>query len=138
MFFKGGTLFYVNLEYMRVIAIVVLVAFMMSCQNGMIPCPTVKTAKLKRSNVNRGFTASSKYPGAERDVTENSASGTSSQSETTSNKTTRSKYIKHVSVEEWDCPKPGSKKYMPKSVKENIKRNMKRISSESDSTRYQR
>jgi hypothetical protein len=124
---------------MRVILILVIAAFTLSCQTGMIPCPKVKTVKLKRSFTNRGFTASSKsHPGAEQDLTENSASGTSAQSETTTNRTSRNKYIKHVSVEEWDCPKPGSKKYMPKSVKENIKRNMKRISSESDSTRYQR
>jgi hypothetical protein len=38
--------------------------------------------------------------------------------------------ITHVSVEEWDCPQPGKKKYMPKQVKQNIRKNMKRISSD--------
>ncbi|HEY9049609.1 MAG TPA: hypothetical protein VIN08_27115 [Ohtaekwangia sp.] len=50
------------------------------------------------------------------------------------------KTITHVSVEEWDCPRPGVKKYMPKEVKQNIRKNMKRINSgeqqnEADSVR---
>jgi hypothetical protein len=40
------------------------------------------------------------------------------------------KYVKNVSVEEWDCPEPGSKKYMPRHVRENIRRNYKKITSE--------
>ncbi|HTF16423.1 MAG TPA: hypothetical protein VK658_00050 [Chryseolinea sp.] len=36
-------------------------------------------------------------------------------------------YIKNVSMEEWDCPRPGSKKYMPKSVKDNIRKNKKKF-----------
>ncbi|HEY9487860.1 MAG TPA: hypothetical protein VIQ51_05990 [Chryseosolibacter sp.] len=34
--------------------------------------------------------------------------------------------IQHVDVEELDCPKPGEKK-MPKAVKENIRKNRKKI-----------
>jgi len=37
--------------------------------------------------------------------------------------------VKNISVEEWDCPRPGAKKYMPKNVKENIRRNMQKIKS---------
>ncbi|MGC3943176.1 MAG: hypothetical protein QM762_01340 [Chryseolinea sp.] len=37
------------------------------------------------------------------------------------------RYIKNVSMEEWDCPRPGAKKYMPKSVKDNIKKNKKKF-----------
>jgi hypothetical protein len=32
-----------------------------------------------------------------------------------------------VDVEELDCPKPGSKKTMPRAVKENIRKNKKKI-----------
>jgi hypothetical protein len=30
-------------------------------------------------------------------------------------------------MEEWDCPRPGSKKYLPKSVKDNIKKNKRKF-----------
>jgi hypothetical protein len=39
--------------------------------------------------------------------------------------------IQSVSVEEWDCPRPGQKKYMPKSVKENIRKNLKKVTKDS-------
>lgn len=38
-------------------------------------------------------------------------------------------FVDHVSVEEWDCPKPGAKKYMPKAVKENIRKNFRKMNS---------
>jgi hypothetical protein len=50
-----------------------------------------------------------------------------------SSKSSENMAVKNISVEEWDCPKPGSKKYMPKTVKENIKKNFKKINSASDS-----
>jgi hypothetical protein len=39
-------------------------------------------------------------------------------------------YIQNVSVEEWDCPKPGTKRYMPKSVKDNIRKNWRKFESD--------
>jgi hypothetical protein len=35
--------------------------------------------------------------------------------------------IQHVDVEELDCPKPGEKKTMPRAVKENIRKNKKKV-----------
>ena len=35
--------------------------------------------------------------------------------------------MQHVDVEELDCPKPGTKKVMPKAIKENIRRNKKKV-----------
>jgi hypothetical protein len=35
--------------------------------------------------------------------------------------------MQHVDVEELDCPKPGAKKTMPRGVKENIRKNKKKI-----------
>jgi hypothetical protein len=40
------------------------------------------------------------------------------------------RYVQNVSMEEWDCPKPGSKRYMPKSVKDNIRKNWRKIESD--------
>jgi hypothetical protein len=37
--------------------------------------------------------------------------------------------IQNISVEEWDCPRPEAKKYMPKSIKENIRKNLKKMNS---------
>jgi hypothetical protein len=33
--------------------------------------------------------------------------------------------LEKINVEEWDCPKPGAKKNMPKALRENIKKNRK-------------
>jgi len=35
--------------------------------------------------------------------------------------------MQHVDVEEMDCPKPGEKKTMPRAVKENIRKNRKKV-----------
>jgi hypothetical protein len=59
---------------------------------------------------------------------EDTENGTKSSSRTI--KGIDTKVIRNVSVEEWDCPKPGTRKYMPKKVKENIKRNIKKIKSD--------
>jgi hypothetical protein len=39
-------------------------------------------------------------------------------------------YVGNISMEEWDCPRPGAKRYLPKSVKENIKKNKKKFQAE--------
>jgi hypothetical protein len=38
----------------------------------------------------------------------------------------RTPELEHVSVEEWDCPRPGAKN-LPKSVKQNIRKNQKKV-----------
>ncbi|MEO5602673.1 MAG: hypothetical protein ABIR06_17255 [Cyclobacteriaceae bacterium] len=51
----------------------------------------------------------------------------------TAKNTHKYRYVKytmqHVDVEELDCPKPGAKKTLPKAVKENIRKNKKKIRS---------
>jgi hypothetical protein len=37
------------------------------------------------------------------------------------------KVVSNVSVEEWDCPQPGKRKYMPRQVKANIRKNFEKI-----------
>ncbi len=43
---------------------------------------------------------------------------------------TNARFIKNVSVTEWDCPRLGRKHYLPKAVKENIRKNMDKIKSD--------
>jgi hypothetical protein len=97
----------------RFIVIVILICT--ACHGGLIPCPKPKTAKLQKSFKPSPslLTAKANQPETEaqkKDVKLNDV-----------------RYIQNVSMEEWDCPKPGSKHYMPKSIKENIKRNKKKI-----------
>jgi hypothetical protein len=98
--------------------IIVVVLFCTACQGGKIPCPKIKTAKLQK---NYRPPASAYSAKANQEEPENQ------RKEGRANDV---HFIQNISVEEWDCPKPGSKHYMPKSVKENIKRNKKKIESD--------
>jgi hypothetical protein len=44
---------------------------------------------------------------------------------------TKYRYVKytmqHIDVEELDCPRPGEKKVMPRAVKENIRKNRRKV-----------
>lgn len=100
--------------------ILLLFALLTACQSGRISCPEPKFAKLKKSTPHRSY-YSPQF---------SAANETEEESRQTKGTRTNSKMITHVSVEEWDCPQPGKKKYMPKTVKQNIRKNMKRISSD--------
>jgi hypothetical protein len=81
-------------------------------------CPEVKTVKLKKRPSNyllrtpqRSLTASNHQEEKERPRVDFRVN----------------RNVKSIdSIEEWDCPKPGSKA-MPKSVKENIRKNRKKF-----------
>jgi hypothetical protein len=100
----------------------VLLVLCIACQSGKIPCPHIKAPKAKRTTINKRNLqyASARREQEEQQETKNQSSG----------RNTDPRFVKHVSVEEWDCPHPGEKRYMPKSVKDNIRRNMKRINSD--------
>lgn len=87
-----------------------------ACQTGLIPCPRVKTAKLHKTY--RPPSPSQFSARAEQPEPEPGNQNTRPGSE---------HYISNVSMEEWDCPRPGAKKYMPKSVKDNIRKNKKKF-----------
>lgn len=97
--------------------IIVILIICTSCQSGIIPCPKVKTAKLHKSFKP---SASSLTARASQEP----------EAETRKVKANEGHFIQNVSVEEWDCPKPGKKRYMPKSVKDNIRKNKKKIESD--------
>lgn len=95
-----------------------------ACHSGLIPCPRVKTVRM-RNQPHRYFYESQETLSADAKTNVHGRSA----------KTDDGRSVKNVSVEEWDCPRPGVKKYMPRNVKENIKRNMEKMTSSSDSTR---
>jgi hypothetical protein len=98
--------------------LMILLVFCTSCMGGLIPCPTVKADKMKKSRGRSAYfgpkmvTASAK----EKEKTPTDVARRSRPE-------TRPA-LEHINVEEWDCPKPGSKK-MPKALKENIRKNKK-------------
>jgi hypothetical protein len=89
-----------------------------ACRSGEIACPHVKGVKLNKrpSNYMKSYSRSLSASANERVSIH--AKGEIPQ-------TTRP-VKSSESIEEWDCPKPGSKS-MPRSVKENIKKNKKKF-----------
>lgn len=91
-----------------------LIMTLTSCQTGLIPCPTVKAPKYKKSTARKAFyepkMASAKASVPEKRYTRPEG---------------KIPPLQHVNVEEWDCPKPGTKRALPKAVRDNIKRNKK-------------
>src|SRR6187402_3779806 len=97
-------------------ALIGLLVLCSACQAGLIPCPRVKTAKLHKNY--RPPSASLLSARAEQPESEPGNQNMRPGSE---------HYIKNVSMEEWDCPRPGAKKYLPKTVKDNIRKNKKKF-----------
>lgn len=93
-----------------------LIVVCTACQTGLIPCPRVKTARLHKT-----------YKPPSSSLLTARANQPEPETGTQNTRPDSEHYIKNVSMEEWDCPRPGSKKYMPKSVKDNIKKNKKKF-----------
>jgi len=115
-----------------VVRIILLVLILCTgCRSGIIPCPEVKGLRLKKSQVNKRFRFPERNVArdqAESVITVSSDAKTPQPSTKNSNKYRYVKYtIQHVDVEELDCPKPGEKKTMPRAVKENIRKNRKKV-----------
>jgi hypothetical protein len=96
-----------------------LISICSACQMGRIPCPKVKTAKLRKSFHAPASSFSAKISPAPESDTQHRDT-----------RPTEVRFINNISVEEWDCPKPGAKHYMPKSVKQNIRKNWKKFESD--------
>ena len=115
---------------MLIRAIVLFLLLCTGCNSGIIPCPEVKSLKLKKSQANKRMRLNEKA--APRDevepvVTVSSDAKTPQQNPKNSNRYKYVKYtIEHVDVEELDCPKPGDKK-MPRAIKDNIRKNRKKV-----------
>jgi hypothetical protein len=100
-----------------VFRILILLILCSACRSGEIACPDPVTAKLRKRPANYGLKTSQKNL-------------TASSKEASKEKTFKYPEPKNVksaaTIEEWDCPKPGSKT-MPRSVKENIRKNRKKF-----------
>ncbi len=99
--------------------IILLLVLCTACERGLIPCPSLKTAKAKH---NRKPIINSRNLSAR-------ANDDSKETRIKNFRSENVRVVKSISVEEWDCPKPGEMKVMPRSVKENIKRNLKKVKS---------
>ena len=99
-----------------------------ACQSGIIPCPRVKTARAKKTIIHKHFLESASSLSAKASAEEHDASTAKTQHAKNS-KGAEIKVIGNVTPEEWDCPRPGRRKYMPKTVKENIRKNLRKINS---------
>jgi len=106
-------------EMVRMSRLLILVLIALcACQGGRIPCPEIETVKL-----HRGFRTPPSLLSAKVEQEDETQRAKESRPATV-------RYVQNVSVEEWDCPRPGKKRYLPKSVKENIRNNRKRIESD--------
>ena len=103
-------------EILRLV-MVLTITLCTACHTGLIPCPKIKTVRMKKNQPHRYFYESQETLSADA----------KSDVHTKSYKSSDGRSVKNISVEEWDCPRPGEKKYMPKNVRENIKKNMEKI-----------
>jgi hypothetical protein len=106
---------------MKTQLIVILILICTACQSGRIPCPDARGPKIRKVRV-----SSKQKP--EYTASINPRRGQAeTKTQTGQAKESEGRFVRNVSVEEWDCPRPGEKKYMPRSIKGNIKRNMKKL-----------
>lgn len=99
--------------------LLILLIVFSACQTGRIPCPKVKVDKLKKSSINK------KMRHAERNTTASAAEITPYERPVSYSRQEVKPALEKIDVEEWDCPKPGVKRHLPKALKDNIKKNKK-------------
>ncbi len=109
-----------------------LLAFCMACQSGKIPCPEVKTVKMKESKANRSrmFVASpARMMASTKPIVEQEGSRREVDLERMkANRVTGKQMLEQYgTVEEWDCPSPSGKKKYSKVVEKNIRKNEKKM-----------
>jgi hypothetical protein len=106
---------------MRTTVYAILILTCCACQTGRIPCPDSRGPRIHKVKVknNKRFLEYTASVSSERGQEKSSTQARENDQ----------RFVRNVSQDEWDCPKPGEKKYMPKSVKDNIRKNMKRIRS---------
>jgi hypothetical protein len=113
---------------MLIRVIVLFLVLCTGCRSGIIPCPEVKGLRLKKSQVNKRIRMPERQIAREEPEPVITVSSDAKTPQSTARN--RYRYVKytmqHVDVEEMDCPKPGEKN-MPKTVKENIRKNRKKI-----------
>ncbi|HYG20936.1 MAG TPA: hypothetical protein VD816_18485 [Ohtaekwangia sp.] len=99
-----------------------------ACYTGKIDCPKPKDVKLKKSNIKRSNqSAAARWVKAANSPETRTYRTNHYHYYTHTSKESSLRVVNNLSIEDWDCPKPGTRKYMPKQVQENIAANMARI-----------
>lgn len=106
---------------MKIVLILLVLVWGTACQTGKIPCPKPKYVKAKKTVIRKNFAQ------AESSMSARAAEREDDKPQTRGARGTESKMIHNISVEEWDCPRPGTRKYMPRSVRDNIRKNLKKL-----------
>lgn len=117
---------------MKIAAALFLLTACMACQSGKIPCPEVKTVKIKESKVNKSkiFVAEpSRMMASTKTVPDHESSRREVNLERLkATRVTGKQMLEHYgTVEEWDCPSPSGKKRYSKVAKENVRKNEKKM-----------
>ena len=92
--------------------LIFLLFVLASCQRGLIPCPEIEVVRFKDKSA---FKQKSVVMARKEEPEEKTF------------RRPKDKVIQNVTIEEWDCPRPGKKKYMPRAVKNNIRKNERKI-----------
>jgi hypothetical protein len=114
---------------MRTTFIWILLILLTACQSGLIPCPKVKNDRVKKAPIGKRIRYAERNTTASAREIQQPRPTTAPRNTQTYTRTQIRPALEHVDVEEWDCPKPGSKRSMPKSVKDNIRKNKKAFES---------
>lgn len=100
---------------------ILIVLLSMGCKSDIIYCPDYKPLRMKESNPYR----------SKKNVPSLSASSVTGKKDYYTRERPQSTEVKKVvSIEDWDCPKPGGQR-SKKIVKENIKRMEKKLKDDS-------
>jgi hypothetical protein len=92
-----------------------------ACRSGEIACPRVKGVKLNKRPANyRMRMEDHSLSASAKEDDKASARGEMVNRQTRPTKDP-------ATIEQWDCPRPGSKTHLPKAVKDNIKKNRKKF-----------
>jgi hypothetical protein len=99
--------------------LLIMVVLLSACRSAEMACPEVKAVKLNKrpSNYMRSYSRSLSASANDR-VSIHEKNEIPQQTRVVKSSD---------SIEEWDCPKPGTKAAMPRSVKENIRKNRKKF-----------
>jgi hypothetical protein len=106
----------------RLLCVILFVAT--SCEFGLIPCAKVRPDKVRKTHISKRML---RYP--ERNTTASAREVIIEPAKSIRPDYARGSEVKpaleNINVEEWDCPKPGGKRNLPKALKENIRKNKK-------------
>jgi hypothetical protein len=114
---------------MLIRALAIFLLLCTACRSGILPCPEVKGLKLKKSGVSKRIRIPERPIAHEVPEPVITVSSDAKTPQTAGkNKYRYMKYtMQHVDIEEMDCPKPDEKKVMPRAVKDNIRKNRRKI-----------